>query len=89
MSRSSIHSQLPHSMNTPITGAGRDRTSDPASHAAAICDEESNWVDKESDDDDMDFEESNDQGESEELEYFEATEDDGDAEFQSLLCLAT
>ena len=43
------------------------------------------WLDEDEDedgDDDMDFEDSNPQGESEELEYFEATGDDGDSEFE-------
>ena len=53
---------------------------DPASHAANIYDEEGEWLDEEDDDDDMDFEDSNGHGESE--EYFEATEDDGDTEYQ-------
>ncbi|MCJ1245808.1 hypothetical protein MMC30_003012 [Trapelia coarctata] len=61
--------------------AGRGNSPDPASHATNIYDDE--WLDEdEDDDDDMDFEDSNARGESEELEYFEATEDDGDAEFE-------
>jgi len=64
--------------------AGRNDSPDPASHATNIYDDEG-WLDEdedEDDDDDMDFEDSNARGESEELEYFEATEDDGDAEFE-------
>ena len=72
-------------MSTPIPGStGRDVSPDPASHAATIYDQEREWVDEESGDDDMDFEDSIGNGESEELEYFEATEDDGDGEFQGL-----
>ncbi|MCJ1393870.1 hypothetical protein MMC18_006746 [Xylographa bjoerkii] len=61
---------------------GRDESPDPASQAATIYDQEGEWVDEESGGDDMDFEDSTEHGESEELEYFEATEDDGDGEFQ-------
>ena len=53
---------------------------DPASPAIDNYDEEGEWLDEEEDDDDMDFEDSIGQGESE--EYFEATEDDGDTDFQ-------
>ena len=72
-------------MSTPIPrSAVRDGSPDSASHAATIYDQEGEWVDEESGDDDMDFEDSVANGESEELEYFEATEDDGDGEFQGL-----
>ena len=69
-------------MSTPRpTATVENGSPDPASHAATIYNEEADWLD-EDDDDDMDFDDSNIQGESEELEYFEATEDDGDAEYQ-------
>ncbi|MCJ1404199.1 hypothetical protein MMC11_007424 [Xylographa trunciseda] len=70
-------------MSTPVPrSTGRDDSPDPASHAATIYDQAEDWVDEESGDDDMDFEDSTRQGESEELEYFEASENDGDGEFQ-------
>lgn len=63
------------------TTAGPSDSPDPASHAPNIYDDEGEWLDEE-DDDDMDLEDSNREGESEELEYFEATEDDEDVAFE-------
>ena len=69
------------SANPQVSSADNQGGSpDPASHAANIYDGEGEWLDEEDDDDDMDFEDSNGQWESE--EYFEATEDDGDTEYQ-------
>jgi len=62
--------------------AGSSDSPDPASHAVNIYDDEGEWLDEEDDDDDIDFEDSNGQGGSEQLEYFEATEEDEDAEFE-------
>ena len=70
-------------MSTPVfESTGRGDSPDPASHAATIYDQDGEWVDEESGDDDMDSEDSIGNGESEELEYLEATEDDADGEFQ-------
>ena len=72
-------------MSTPNTAStGRLDSPDPASHSVTPYDQEGDWVDEESGNDDMDFEESTGQGESEELEYFETTEDDDEGEFQGM-----
>ncbi|MCJ1473444.1 hypothetical protein MMC13_002095 [Lambiella insularis] len=69
--------------NSTTTVASRNGSPDPASHAATVYDEEGDWINEGSDDDDMDFEETNDQGESEELEFFGATHDEGAIAFQN------
>jgi len=64
-------------------GSTRSESPDPASHAANIYDPSGNegeWLD-ETDDDDMDFEPTTD--ESEDVEFFDPTED-ADADFHGM-----
>ena len=57
---------------SPFQSTDRSESPDPASHATNLYDIEADWVDE--NDDDMDFEPTTEGGED--IEYFEATEDD-------------
>ena len=67
------------------TETGRTESPDPASHATNIYDTEGaegDWIDEEGDDD-MDFEPTTEG--SEDIEFFEATEDD-EGDFHGIVC---
>lgn len=67
-------------------GTDRIESPDPSSHAVNIydtVDTESEWVDEDGDDDDMDFEPTTD--DSEENEFFDSNEEGVEAEFYGIL----